>query len=333
MTTDFKDYYTVLGVSKTASVEEIKKSYRKLARKYHPDVNPNNPEAETRFKEINEAYEVLSDPETRARYDQFGQYWNQPQGGFDPNGGFKGGPGEFDPSRYGSFNEFLNEVLGQFNTSGGSSRSRGGTRRTYTYQSGSNTGQRTYTTVQEMPGVSRSPQVEISVILTLSEAFWGTQKQVNLEGETMQVRIPAGARQASRIRLKGKGPLNPMTRQRGDLYLTIQVVPHLFFKFEGDDLVCEIPIAPDEAVLGAQVRVPTPDGSVMVTIPAGVQSGQSLRLRGKGWPSPNKDRGDQLVRLKVVVPKNPNSQEEGLYQQLRTVRTWDPRRDLEQVKL
>lgn len=327
--TDFKDYYTILGVNKDASVEEIKKAYRKLARKYHPDVNPDDPAAETRFKEVNEAHEILSDPEKRRKYDQFGQYW---QGGMPGGGSYN-----YDFSQYGSFEDLLSELLGQFRGRGAGPAGGGG-RRTYTYQTGTGAGRSSFTGFEDMMGGYRSQMprqdAEASLTLTLAEAYHGTQKRLQLNGgESFTVRIPSGAKPGSRIRIPGKGGINPMTQERGDLNVTLDLEPHRFFKFEGDTLVCELPITPDEAVLGGQVDVPTPDGSVTMKIPAGVQSGQTLRLRGKGWSSPQQRRGDQLVRLKIVVPKSPTESEKQLYEQIRALRTEDPRESLQGISL
>jgi curved DNA-binding protein len=331
-TTDFKDYYATLGVSKTATADQIKQAFRKLARKYHPDVNPSDKTAEAKFKEINEAYEVLSDPDKRRKYDQFGQYWNRAEGaGWSPNAGGADFSG-FDFSQYGSFDDFINELLGRF---GGASPG----------------GSRTYTSYRTSPGgptgygggfsdfsgyrdtTSPGQDLESTITLSLSEAFNGVQKRLNLGNETITVRIPAGAKPGSRIRIKEKGQINPASRRRGDLYLVVEIKPHPFFRFEGDNLVCEVPIAPDEAVLGAAIEVPTPDGSVTMNIPAGIRSGQTLRLRGKGWRNPNGSRGDQLVRIMIVPPTEVNPVERELYEKIRSNRSFDPRDHLKQIQL
>ncbi|MCX7597131.1 MAG: DnaJ domain-containing protein, partial [Fischerella sp.] len=280
--TDFKDYYQILGVSKNATPEEIKRAYRKLARKYHPDVNPGDKQAEERFKEINEAHEVLSDPEKRQKYDAFGQYWQQATTAGAPPPGGRGTRVDvsgFDFGQYGNFEDFINDLLGRFR---GAAR----TGRTYTYRTYAG-GDRAYSDFFEnFTTEAPAPDTEAAITLTFSEAFHGTQKRLQLDGETVTVRIPPGAKPGSRVRIKGKGRPSPFSQQRGDLYLTIELLPHPFFQFAGDNITCEIPIRPDEAVLGTQVKVPTPDGNVTVTIPAGVRSGQSLRLRGKGWTLP-----------------------------------------------
>ncbi|MBD2447903.1 DnaJ domain-containing protein [Nostoc sp. FACHB-152] len=335
-TTDFKDYYSLLGVSKTASPEEIKQAFRKLARKFHPDVNPGNKQAEARFKEVNEAYEVLSDPDKRKKYDQFGQYWKQVGQGF-PGGGAAGvDMGGFDFSQYGSFDEFINELLGRFGGTAGPrpTGSQNYSYRTSTGRPGGGFGGFNDFGFQDMgAGAGAAQDTEATISLTFSEAFAGVQKRFSLGNETIDVRIPAGAKPGSRLRVRGKGQINPMTQQRGDLYLKVELQPHPFFQIEGDNLVCEVPITPDEATLGASIDVPTPDGNVNVKLPAGVRSGQSLRLRGKGWPLPKGGRGDQMVKVAIAPPKELSQQEREYYEKIRAIRTYNPRSHLQQVKL
>ncbi|QKQ72752.1 DnaJ C-terminal domain-containing protein [Nostoc sp. TCL240-02] len=334
--TDFKDYYAILGVSKTATQDEIKQAFRKLARKYHPDVNPNNKQAEARFKEVSEAYEVVSDVDKRKKYDQFGQYWKQAGEGF-PGGGVGADMGGFDFSQYGNFDEFINELLGRF---GGAAPRGGGGRQ-------SNSQSYSYRTSTGAPsgfggfndfgfqdaGAGTSQDSEAIITLTFAEAFNGVQKRFSLGNETIDVRIPSGAKPGTRLRVRGKGQINPMTQQRGDLYLKVELQPHSFFQMEGDNLVCEVAITPDEATLGASIDVPTPDGSVNVKLPAGVRSGQSLRLRGKGWPLAKGGRGDQLVKVAIAPPKDLSQQEREYYEKIRAIRTYNPRSHLQQVKL
>jgi curved DNA-binding protein len=175
---------------------------------------------------------------------------------------------------------------------------------------------------------------EATLTLTLSEAFKGVQKRLAVGNEVIDVRIPPGAKPGSRIRVRGKGQFSPYyTSQRGDLYLTVEIAPHPFFQFEGDNLICELPISPDEAVLGAQVEVPTPDGPVTMKIPAGIRSGQSLRLRGKGWTNPKGGRGDQIVRIVIAPPKHLTSVERDLYEKLRDNRSYNPRAALKDMRL
>lgn len=321
--TDFKDYYTILGVSKSADADEIKKAFRKLARKYHPDMNPGDRAAEAKFKEINEAYEVLSDVEKRRKYDQFGQYWRQADqvgsSPFNTNMDFDG----FEFGRYGSFEDFINELLGRMGSTPGASGSQ--TR----YQTSTSTPPR-----DAGFGGTTGLDSEATISLTFAEAFNGVQKRLQVGNEVIDVRIPPGAKSSSKIRVRGKGRFSPYyTSQRGDLYLMVEIKPHSFFQFEGDNLVCEIPITPDEAVLGARVEVPTPDGSVTMNIPAGVRSGQSLRLRGKGWKSPKGDRGDQIVKVTILPPKELTAVERELYEKIRASRTFNPRSHLKEIRL
>ena len=352
-TTDFRDYYAILGVAKAASGDEIKRTYRRLARKYHPDLNPGDRQAESRFKEINEAYEVLSDPSKRKKYDQFGRYWQQADrvgggswGGGAPAGG-QTGFDDFEFGRYGSFDDFINELLGRFgNAPGGRASSPGGSGYS-SYRSAAGAG-RSYGSGGGFSGFGNdfsngagfNPQTspgggdrEASISLSFAEAFKGTQKRLSVGGETINVRIPPGAKPGSKIRLRGKGDMDATARQRGDLYLKVNLAPHDFFAFEGDNLVCELPLAPDEAVLGAKVEVPTPDGMVTVSVPPGIRSGQSLRLRGKGWVKGNGVRSDQVVRVAIATPKEPTAAERDAYERVREARSVDPRSHFKQVKL
>ncbi|MEY3332299.1 MAG: hypothetical protein RLZZ176_599 [Cyanobacteriota bacterium] len=326
--TDFKDYYAILGISKTATGEEIKQAFRKLARKYHPDVNPNNKQAEAKFKEVNEAYEVLSDPEKRKKYDQFGQYWKQADHGF-PGGGFSPDMGGVDFGQYGSFNDFLTELFGG---AGPRSSRQSYSHRTSTARPGEGFGNFNDFSFQD-PSARGSQDTEAIISLTFAEAFSGVQKRFSLGNETIDVRIPAGAKAGTRLRVKGKGQINPMNQQRGDLYLKVELQPHSFFQIEGDNLLCEVLITPDEATLGASIDVPTPDGQVNVKLPAGVRSGQSLRLRGKGWPMAKGGRGDQFVKVGIAPPKELTAQEREYYEKIRSIRTYNPRSHLAQVKL
>jgi curved DNA-binding protein len=334
--TDFKDYYAILGVSKSASADEIKKTFRRLARKYHPDMNPGDKQAEARFKEVSEAYEVLSDPEKRQKYDQFGQYWKEAGQGWPSGGGGVGvDVGGFDFSQYGSFDEFIGELLGRFNTGGA-----GSTGRTYTYRTGTSgySGFNDFGGFKDYSGsdnraAGASADREATITLSWSDAFHGVQKRLNLGNEVIDVRIPPGAKPGSRIRIRGKGQVSALNQQRGDLYLNVELNPHSFFQFDGDNLVCEVPVTPDEAVLGASIEVPTPDGTVSVNVPAGIRSGQSLRLRGKGWPRPKGGRSDQLVKIIIATPKDLTQVEREYYEKIRSSRSFNPRSHLPQVHL
>jgi curved DNA-binding protein len=327
--TDFKDYYGILGVSKTATEDEIKKTFRKLALKYHPDRNPGDKVAEEKFKGISEAYEVLSDPEKRQKYDQFGQYWQQAD---QPNwsGGNVNTAFGFDFSQYGNFDEFINELLGRFSTPGASG---GYSTRTST---GQQPGYGDFGGFGDMGGRTGTQSTqgdrEATLKLTFAEAFHGVQKKISLGSEVLDVRIPGGAKAGSRVRLRGKGQVNPYNQQRGDLYLNIELENHPFFQFEGDNLICEVLISPDEAVLGASIEVPTPDGLVTMKVPSGVRSGQSLRLRGKGWALPKGGRGDELVKLVIDTPKSLNEIERECYQKIQANRSVNPRVALDNFK-
>ena len=328
--TDFKDYYAILGVGKTASAEEIKKSFRKLALKYHPDRNPGDKKAEARFKEISEAYEVLSDTEKRQKYDQFGQYWKhagQARQGWSPSGAGVD-VGNFDFSQYGNFEEFINELLGRFSTPGGTR-----TRNSYRTSSGGRNAYSDFNGFDGFGAQTTSADKEAIIPLSFSEAFRGVQKRLNLGNEIIDVRIPPGAKPDSRIRVRGKGQLDAYSQRRGDLYLKVELQSHPFFQFEGDNLVCEIPITPDEAVLGASISVPTPDGNVTMRVPPGIRSGQSLRLRGKGWSNPKGGRSDQLVRIVIATPKDISSIEREYYEKISASRSYNPRSHLQQIKL
>ena len=333
--TDYKDYYQVLGVNKNASAENIKKSFRKLALKYHPDRNPNNKTAEARFKEISEAYEVLSDEDKRKKYDQFGQYWKQAQqAGNYGGGGFNPNAAGFDFSQYGNFEEFINELLGRFSNSGGQRRTNYNSTSQSAYNDFSQGFGGNYNNYNTQTSSSTSnTQQEATIALTYSEAFRGTRKRLNLGNEIVDVRIPPGAKPNSRIRIRGKGSIDPFTRKRQDLYLNVKLQSHSFFNFEEDNLVCEVPITPDEAVLGASIEVPTPDGMVTMRVPPGIKSGQSLRLKGKGWHLPKGKRGDQLVKIAIATPQNPSATEKEYYEKLKSIKTYNPRQNLSSMTL
>ena len=304
----YKDYFQVLGVDRSADADAIKKAFRKLARQYHPDVNPGDANAEARFKEISEAYEVLSDPDKRRRYEQFGQYWNQA-------GGMGGGaPGmDVDFGRYGNFDDFINDLLGRFGGPGGGSGFPGGGFAGGGFPRGAQAGR---------PPVN--PDAEASVNVTFSEAFRGGERTLSVNNERVQVRIPAGVKNGSRLRLKGKGNVQPGTGRRGDLYLNLQVKDHPVWQLEGDQLRADLPVSLDELALGGMVTVMTPDGEAQVTIPAGTAPGRSLRLKGKGWPS-RSGRGDLLLTLTLAMPASWSDEERQLLEQLRTKRSENPR--------
>ncbi len=296
---NFRNYYDILDVPRSATVEEVKRAYRRLARKYHPDVNPGDKFAEEKFKDVSEAYEVLSDPVKRQQYDRFGQYLRQ--GGFQSNrppsretmGDM---PEEVDFSQYGDFQEFVDQLLGKFRT-----------------------------TPPKYTDYRSSPRRDAEAILNLplERAYVGGRERIRLEdGRSLEVNMPTGVMSGQRIRLKGQGP------NGGDLYLKIILQPHPFFSLEGCDIYCKLKLSPSESVLGAQVEVPTLSGPVKLTIPPGVQSGQQLRLANKGFPKGDRTYGDQYVEIQIVVPKNPSSRERELYQQLMRIQSFNPRENL-----
>ncbi len=310
----YRDYFKVLGLDRSADAETVKRSFRKLARQYHPDVNPGDASAEAKFKEISEAYEVLSDPDKRKRYEQFGQYWNQA-------GAAGSGPAGFDVDfgRYGNFDDFINDLLGRFGGPGAPPGGFGGFGGGFPggfSSSGFATGQ----------GRASAPNLdaEASISLSFSEAFRGCERTLAVNEERVQVRIPAGVKPGSRLRLKGKGNLQPGTGRRGDLYLNLQLQPHSVWSLEGDQLKAELPLSLDELALGAEVRVATPDGEAILTVPPGMPVGRSLRLKGKGWPVQG-GRGDLLLSLSLKQPSSYSDQERDLLEQLRAARRVDPR--------
>ncbi|MCP9772746.1 DnaJ domain-containing protein [Synechococcus sp. Tobar12-5m-g] len=311
----YRDYFKVLGVERSADAEGIKRSFRKLARQYHPDVNPDDASAEAKFKEISEAYEVLSDPEKRRRYEQFGQYWSQMGGG-----GSGGAPGfDVDFGRYGNFDDFINDLLGRFggqvgnpgfgfsggfpgNFSGGFGGPGGGAG----------------------PAAPINLDAEATINLSFADAFRGCERTLAVNEERVQVRVPAGVKNGSRLRLKGKGNLQPGTGRRGDLYLNLKLQEHPIWKLEGDQLRADLPLSLDELALGGEVRVATPDGEATVQVPAGVALGRSLRLKGKGWPL-KEGRGDLLLSLSLKLPERFSEGETELLEKLRLARSIDPR--------
>jgi curved DNA-binding protein len=307
---NFRNYYDILGVSRNADAEEIKRAYRRLARQYHPDLNPGDKVAEEKFKDIGEAYEVLSDDTKRRQYDQFGQYWKQ--GGFQSPKSRQDWTTDFDRdfgsevdfSQYSDFQEFVDQLLGRFRT-----------------------GVDTERTYRQPPRPSAPRDSEAILELPLERAYLGGRERIRLDdGRSLEVNLPAGVLSGQRIRLKGQAASG------GDLYLKIILKNHPFFTLDGADVRCQLPISPSEAVLGVQVEVPTLSGSVKLNIPPGVKSGQQLRLAGKGFPKDNRTYGDQYAEVVIVVPKNPSLKEKELYEQLLRVQSFDPRESLHGLK-
>jgi len=295
---DYKDYYKVLGVDKKATADEIKKAYRKLARKYHPDTNADNPRAEEKFKEIGEAYEVLKDPQKRQRYDQLGANWKQYASAGWPGGGgrtytydFGGGKGFSFGDMGGGFSDFFEMFFG----SGADQRFS-----SYDFSQGFGTGRaRT---------AQKGQDLQSSLDIALREAYTGTQRSIRLQKEgrarTVNVKIPAGIKDGGKIRLAGQGGASPTGGQAGDLYITINISGHNLFTRKGDDLYIEVPVTVKEAYMGGKIDIPTFDGKVDMKLPAGTQSGKTLRLKGKGMPGlRGKGRGDLYVKIKIVFPE------------------------------
>jgi len=311
----YRDYFKVLGVDRGADADTVKRAFRKLARQHHPDVNPGDKNAEARFKELSEAYEVLSDPDKRRRYEQFGQYWNQMGG---PGGG--GAPGfDVDFGRYGNFDDFINDLLGRF-AGGGGSGGNGGF--------GFGTGFPGGFSGAGAPGRSPAPNLDAEATITLSfaDAFRGCERTLAVNEERVQVRIPPGVKSGSRLRLRGKGNLQPGTGRRGDLYLNLQLQPHPIWRLDGDQLRAELPLSLDELALGGEVVVATPEGEATVQVPPGLNPGRSLRLKGKGWPVKG-GRGDLLLTPTLRLPDNLSARELELLQELRKARSAGPRQD------
>ncbi|MGW3724400.1 DnaJ C-terminal domain-containing protein [Streptomyces sp. NPDC000851] len=307
-----RDFYEVLGVPRTADRDEIQRAYRSLARKYHPDINK-DPSAEERFKEINEAFSVLSDPEQRARYDRFGEDfrkvpedWEERVGaGAGAGGGFRWATGGGDPRvRYGTtgFGEEGVDFEDLFGSFFGAGRMR-------------------------VPGADQ----EAELPLTVEEAYRGGRRTVTLAGPSGQRRyevdVPAGVTDGQRIRLAGQGGRGSGDAPAGDLYLRVRIQPHPVFRLEGRDVHVQLPITPWEAALGATVPVPTPSGATAkVTVPAGSSSGRRLRLRGEGMPGPRGTGGDLYAELRIMVPPRLGDRERALFEELAAVSSFDPRR-------
>jgi curved DNA-binding protein len=338
MAVKFRDYYEVLGVSKTATEDEIRKAYRMLARKHHPDVNPGDKSADEKFKEINEAYEVLSDPDKRKRYDQLGANWKAGSDFTPPPGwearGAGAGFGGFTAAGQGSagdFSDFFESLFG---------RRRG---------------------AREGSGFRmRGNDVDAEITLSLEEAHRGAKRNISFEAagtcptcggsgtkdgktcstchgmgvvvrpKSLEVTIPAGVRQGSVIRLAGQGEPGGNGGTAGDLFLHVRIQPHKRFEMTGDDdIEIEAPVAPWEAALGATINVPTLEGTVEMKIPPGTQGGKKLRLRGLGLNRRSGGRGDQYVRLKIVNPPDLGAKQRELFEQLAAASRFDPRKSMD----
>jgi curved DNA-binding protein len=326
---DERGFYEVLGVGRSASADEVQRAYRKLAPQYHPDVNK-DPGAEERFKEISEAYDVLSDPETRRRYDAFGRDFRAVPEGIDPEtwararagaGARAGAPGRGRGGRPGaggdewfttSFGEDvdidLDDIFGSFFARGGGGRGRAG-RGAW----------------GPIAGADQEAELEIS----LEEAFRGGRRSLTIAGadgpRTVEVNIPAGVTDGQRIRLAGQGGEGTGGAPPGDLYLVVRLRPDRRYEVDGRDVTVEFPLTPWEAALGTTVPLDTPGGEAKVRVPKGTSCGRRLRLRGRGLPNPNGKPGDLFARARIMVPSKLTDDEHRLFEELAATSTFDPR--------
>jgi curved DNA-binding protein len=323
MAVKFKDYYETLGVARTATPEDIKQAFRKLARIHHPDVAKNKVAGEEKFKEINEAYEVLGDAEKRRKYDELGANW-QDGGGGEPAGARRGGgaqrPGsdfEFGGTGYSDFFEsFFGGSRDGFGSFGGADGP----------------------AAEDGQGfVHPGRDVEADIMVTLEEALKGSKRNVTLRRpgtnggddrtDTYQVKIPAGVREGQRIRLAGQGGEGFGGGRAGDLYLRVRLARHPDFSVKGADIYFDLDLAPWEAVLGVQAKIPSLDGTTSLRVPPGTASGGQLRLRGLGLPREDGSRGDLYAIARIQVPASPSADERKIWEKLSKESTFKPRRN------
>jgi curved DNA-binding protein len=324
MPVEFKDYYKTLGVSRETSQDEIRKAFRKLARQYHPDVAKDKKKAEEKFKEINEAYEVLGDPEKRKKYDTLGANWNQrqPPPGWQHAGRGFGGTNGGEEFHFGGtgFSDFFEQFFG----------GRGGFTG-FEEAAGRQRGGRTAYANEPV----RGKDIEGDIMATLDEAFSGSVRTISLQrvnretgqvnSETFRVRIPVGVREGQMIRVPGKGEPGLNGGSPGDLYLRVRFAQHPDFRVRGADLYYDLDLAPWEAVLGTTITLPALDGPVTVRVAAGATKGQQLRVKGKGLPMAENQRGDLYATLSIEVPSQLNDEERKLWQQLADKSNFNPR--------
>lgn len=319
----YKDYYATLGVARDAGADDIKKAYRKLARKYHPDVSK-EAGAEEKFKEVAEAYEVLKDAEKRSAYDRLGYY--QPGQQFEPPPGWEtsfhtsheqgAGPGAAE------FSDFFRDLFGGRFAQGGAGPGPG-QRRSFSMR-----GQDIETTVQVTLDEAANGVVR-EFVMRLPEA--APDGQLRMVEKSVKVRIPKGATNGQKMRVPGKGGPGIGGGENGDLYLTIELAPHPFLRSADHDLYLELPVAPWEAALGAEVEIPTLSGKVRLRIPPGSSAGAKLRLAGKGLPKPHHGHGDLYCLVKIVTPPQLSQRERELFEQLKDASNFNPRKELEQI--
>jgi curved DNA-binding protein len=317
MSVEYKDYYKTLGVAKNASAEDINKAYKKLARKYHPDLNQGDKKAEEQFKAVNEAHEVLKDPEKRKLYDQLGPNWKDGQNFQRPPGfenmhfNFGGSGAQFGGS---GFSDFFETLFGGGGRGFSSANFGGG------QFGGSSFGGGEFGGFGQRP--RRGRDVEAKLTLTLEEAYYGGKKNLTLSGapgspqRSLEVNIPAGVKAGARIRLAGQGDPGAMGGPAGDMFLKVAIHPHSHFSLDDADVIYDLHLMPWDAALGAKVPVPTLSGKVELSIKPGTGSGKKLRLRGKGLGS-GKTKGDQLVRICIDVPEPATDESRKLWESLR----------------
>ena len=311
---EFKDYYQIMGVERVAGQDEIKRAYRKLARRYHPDVSK-EPDAEARFKEVGEAYEVLKDPEKRAAYDKLGANWKAGQEFRPPpdwDQGFEFHGGGFTGSDAGQFSDFFEQLFGRRGFGGGGS----GHRQREFHARGEDTHARVMIDLEDAyHGANRA--------ITLQHTELGPDGRPQLKERTLNVRIPKGMRQSQSIRLAGQGSAGVGRGGAGDLYLEVTFKPHPFYKVEGKDIYLKLPVAPWEAALGATVKAPTPSGTVDLKIPPNSSSGRKLRLKGRGIPA--REPGDLYVVLEIALPKADTQRAKTAYAEFQKALDFNPR--------
>jgi curved DNA-binding protein len=328
---NYHDYYKTLGVGKKASQDEIQKSYRKLARKYHPDINK-DPDTEGKFKEINEAYEVLKDPEKRQKYDQFGSAWKQAQRTGAPPPGFEDIFSQFGFGGPGGQGRSVRFDFGDLGGQGGAGAGGGGFSSFFDTLFGGAQSAPAGWSAQPQPSQG-SRDYETKISLSIEEAGRGGKRQITVtdpatgKQRTLRVSIPKGIRPGQKIRLAGQGGSGAggARAKRGDLYLTVEILPHPDFRLENSNLHTVIPVTPWEAALGGQATIRTLDGDVTVKIPAGSSSGRKVRMRGKGFPGKSGANGDLLGEIKIMVPTELADRDRELFEKLAEESEFKPR--------
>ena len=324
---EYKDYYSTLGVSKQASADDIQKAYRKLARKYHPDVN-RSPGAEDKFKEITESYEVLKDPEKRKTYDRFGKDWKSFAGGRGaPPPGFENIRFDFGGGGGSGFSSFFDALFGGAGGGGSPFGGAGGRGNPFAggdpFGGGGFGGGAGFT--------SRGQDQEASILLTLEEAARGGAREISVtdpatgQAKTYKINLPRGVKAGQKIRLAGRGGPGAGSGSAGDLYLKVELQPNRRFRLEGLDLYTDLMVSPWEAALGAEATVRTLDGAVKVRVPPGSSTGRKIRLRERGFPNPKGAAGDLYAEIKVAVPDELSRKERKLFEQLAEVSKFEPR--------